>query len=78
VDIAMNARETRVVRHLSDARALKLGQLGLRLLSNYHVLIRAHALLNGRRKVGADDLDFLRAVDSFVSVDECKSIEFTP
>lgn len=75
VEIKMNAAFTRQVRNLADARALELKQLGIRLLQNYHCLIRAHALLNKRTTVTKDDFDFLRAVDSHVSITECKELE---
>lgn len=61
----------REIRYLADSRAVKLGEIGIRLLSNYHCLVRAHALLDGRRKVSVDDLDFLRAVDQHVRIDAC-------
>lgn len=59
------------VRHIADARAIDLRQLGIRLLQNYHCLIRAHAILHKRHTVTKDDLAFLRAVDSFVSITKC-------
>ena len=61
----------RRVRHLADARAHEMGLLGIRLLNNYHCLIRAHALLHGRSVVAQDDLKFLREVDKYVSVQTC-------
>jgi len=66
---------TRAVRQLADARANTLGQLGIRLLLNYHSLIRAHAVLNRRRTVTKDDLTFLRSVDRFVSISDCRNLE---
>lgn len=66
---------TRQVRHLADERAAALNQLGIRLLQNYHCLIRAHALLHRRDKVTIDDLEFLRAVDRHVSIDECRALD---
>lgn len=74
VPIEMTRARARDVRHLADARAKTLDQLGIRLLQNYHVLIRAHALLFGRDKVTADDLDFLRTVDRFVSIKTCEPL----
>jgi hypothetical protein len=69
--VKMDQDLTRAVRRLSDARAKKLKQLGIRLLQNYHVLIRAHALLMKRTEVTAEDMKFLRAVDAYVSITEC-------
>lgn len=74
-EIKMSPTITRQVRNLADARAAQLGQLGIRLLQNYHCLIRAHALLQKRSSVNQDDLLFLRAVDSHVSITECKELE---
>ena len=73
--VRMNSTITRHVRHLADERSESLGQLGIRLLQNYHCLIRARALLHKRDDVIADDLKFLRAVDSHVSITECRSLE---
>lgn len=75
VTIRMEWKFTRRVRHLSDARASTLGELGFRLLKNYHVLIRAHALLKGRNRVTDDDWEFLKAVDRYVSITECRALE---
>jgi hypothetical protein len=66
---------TRRVRHLADNRAANLNQLGIRLLQNYHCLIRAHALLHKREKVTQDDLEFLRAVDHHVSITTCRPLD---
>ena len=66
---------TRRIRHLADQRAAALGQLGIRLLQNYHCLIRAHALLHKRDKVTQDDLEFLRAVDQHVSINSCRPLD---
>lgn len=74
VAIAMNREFTRHVRNLADARAATLDQLGIRLLQNYHCLIRAHALLFKRNAVTKDDLDFLRHVDRFVSITHCEPL----
>lgn len=74
VRIGMSPALTKHVRHLADARAKTLGQLGIRLLQNYHVLIRAHALIFGRRTVIKEDLDFLRAVDRYVSITKCEEL----
>lgn len=71
VTVTMNATLTKELRRIADARAKTLGQLGIRLLHNYHSLIRAHALLCNRREVNRDDMVFLRAVDSFVSITKC-------
>lgn len=62
---------TRSIRELADARAEKLGELGIRLLRNYHSLIRAHALLKQRHRVTKTDLAFLEAVNHFVSITDC-------
>lgn len=74
ISIKMSAELTRELRRVSDARAKTLGQLGIRLLQSYHSLIRAHALLKQRREVTREDMDFLRGVDSFVSVTTCKPL----
>lgn len=74
VRIAMSPAFTRRVRHLADARAKQLQQLGIRLLQNYHALIRAHALIFGRHTVTKEDLDFLRAVDRYVSITKCEEL----
>jgi hypothetical protein len=72
--IKIDSHQTRNIRAIADARAVKLDQIGIRLLKNYHTLVRAHALRHGRTKVAADDLEFLRAVDHYISVDECKPL----
>jgi len=74
ITIDMSPELIKSMRRLSDARAADLGQLGIRLLRNYHVLIRAHALRDGRSYVTQDDLRFLRAVDSYVSITACKPL----
>jgi len=74
IDIGLAPAHARIVRALADARAVTLGQIGIRLLKNYHVIIRAHALLHGRKRVQPDDLDFLRAIDQYVSITECKPL----
>lgn len=71
------AKHTRSVRHIADARAIELKQLGIRLLQNYHCLVRAHAVLMGRHKVTDDDLRFLRAVDKYVSIAKCETLSIT-
>lgn len=73
--VAMSPALTRQVRNLADARATTLKQLGLRLLQNYHCLIRAHALLHKREAVTREDLDFLRSVDDHVSITECRELD---
>lgn len=75
VVIKMSVLFTKELRRLADARAKKLGQLGIRLLSNYHALIRAHALLFKRTEVAREDMEFLRAIDSFVSIDACSPLK---
>jgi len=72
--IEITSHQTRAVRALSDARAHSLGQIGIRLLKTYHTLVRAHALRHGRKLVTAEDMEFLREVDSFVSIDTCKPL----
>lgn len=66
---------TRKIRNLADARSKSLGQIGIRLLQSYHCLIRAHALLHGRRRVTEDDMRFLKDVDRFVSIDVCRPLD---
>lgn len=73
--ITMAPRYTKHVRMIADERAKDLNQLGIRLLQNYHCLIRAHALLHRREMVNDLDLEFLRAVDAHVSIDECRPLE---
>lgn len=74
VTVTMNDELTKTLRRISDARAKQLGQLGIRLLQNYHSLVRAHALLMKRHHVNADDLKFLRAVDAYVSITKCTAL----
>lgn len=74
IAIACAERHTRRIRHLADARAHDLKQLGIRLLRNYHSVTRAHALLSGRLSVNDDDIKFLRAVDAFVSITHCQPL----
>lgn len=74
VEIRCAPNFSREIRRVSDARAKQLGELGIRLLRNYHSLARAHALLHNRRTVKRDDLTFLRDVDHFVSVSECSTL----
>jgi len=71
ISVSMSAAFTKETRRLSDAKATDLGQLGIRLLQNYHVLVRAHALLFKRRAVNRHDMEFLREVDKFISTTEC-------
>lgn len=75
VTIAMPTKITRDVRRIADAKSDQLGQIGIRLLQNYHCLIRAHALLHKRHTVNRDDVKFLRAVDRFVSIMKCTPLE---
>lgn len=77
VSITMSEALTKEVRRIADAKASSLGQLGIRLLQNYHSLIRAHALLHGRRAVTREDVAFLRGVNAYVSVTECKPLGST-
>ena len=76
IAIAMSTRLTKQLRHLSDARASSLGQIGLRLLQNYHALVRGHALLSDRHAVTSADLDWLRLVDQHVSIDTCRPLDY--
>jgi hypothetical protein len=72
--IRLSDRDTRTVRALADAKALELDQVGIRLLKHYHTLVRAHALRHNRRIVQASDMEFLRAVDRYISITECKPL----
>lgn len=72
--ITVSVPIVRRIRALADARALRLGQLGIRLLQNYHCLIRAHALLRGHTAVDATDMNFLRDIDAYVSITECRTL----
>jgi len=74
VTISITAERIREVRRMADARAKTLDQLGIRLLQNYHSLVRAHALLFKRSSVTRDDLLFLRRVDHFVSIQRCEPL----
>lgn len=74
VQIEMSPKLVRELRHLADARAKTLQQLGIRLLQNYHCLVRAHALLFKRTTVTRDDMIFLRQVDHFVSINDCRPL----
>jgi hypothetical protein len=38
------------------------------------MLIRAHALRHGRRTVNAEDLEFLRVVNTYISITECRPL----
>jgi hypothetical protein len=64
----------RTIRALSDAKAAELDQIGIRLLKHYHALVRAHAVRHGRSAVTNVDLDFLRAVDRYISITECRPL----
>jgi hypothetical protein len=72
----MNASLTRSVRNLADARSAEMNQHGIRMLRNYHSLIRSHALLHRRTDVTSEDLEFLRCVDRHVSITECRQLDF--
>jgi hypothetical protein len=78
VDIACTTKHAHQIRVIADARAASLQQLGIRLLKNYHVVARAHALLEQRRAVTDADLDFLRAIDRHVSITACAPLEYRP
>lgn len=72
--VKMSRPQIKELRRLADARATQLGQLGIRLLQNYHCLVRSHALLFKRTEVSREDMIFLRAVDSFVSITKCTAL----
>jgi hypothetical protein len=74
VVIKMSDKHTKSVRALSDAKAVSLKQVGIRLLKHYHTLVRAHALRHGRTVVDDSDLEFLRAVDQYISITECRPL----
>lgn len=74
VSIKMSEKQTKSVRALSDSKAASLKQVGIRLLKHYHTLVRAHALRHDRRVVNEDDLEFLRAVDTYISITECRPL----
>jgi len=74
VAIRMSEKQTKSIRALADAKSRVLDQVGIRLLKHYHTLVRAHALRHGRRSVTDSDMDFLRAVDSFISITECRPL----
>ena len=74
VNIRMGEKHTKSVRALSDAKAAVLKQVGIRLLNHYHTLVRAHALRHGRIVVDDSDIEFLRAVDSYISISDCKPL----
>lgn len=75
IQIEMSEANTTLVRTLADEKAIQLKQLGIRLLKNYHSLIRAHALLQGRRVVNQEDMKFLWDVNRFISTDSCTQLE---
>lgn len=74
VKVAISAKDVRSVRALADAKARELEQVGIRLLKHYHTLVRAHALRHNRSRVIAADMDFLRAVDRYISITECRPL----
>jgi len=74
VTIKVNAKDTRSIRALADAKSRELDQVGIRMLKHYHTLVRAHALRHHRRVVIAADMEFLRAVDRYISITECKPL----
>lgn len=73
--VACPLRYTRAIRAIADARATELRQLGIRLLQNYHCLVRSRAVLFGRSVVDDSDLRFLRAVDRYVSITKCEQLQ---
>lgn len=72
IEMSKKFRDT--VQAISDAKAIELKQIGLRLLQSYLCLVRAHALWDNRRAVNAADIAFLRAVDHHISITECKEL----
>lgn len=72
--IRMSDANTKAVRAIADAKSSKLDQVGIRMLKHYHTLVRAHSLRHGRRVVNDDDMQFLRDVDSYISITECKPL----
>lgn len=74
VSVSMSPALTRELRRIADAKAGELGQLGIRLLQNYHSLIRAHAILHGRRSCTREDVSFIRGVNQYVSITDCKPL----
>lgn len=75
ISVAMPENFKRELRRVADAKASQLGQLGIRLLANYHVLVRAHAILQKRNRVTRDDMNFLRHADRFVSITKCTPLD---
>lgn len=75
IEIECDDKHARKIRALADARSISLGQIGIRLLRNYHSITRAHALLNLRRAVTDPDIDFLREVDRYVSIKNCETLK---
>ena len=75
VHVDMSTEDRQTVRRIADARAKKLGEIGIRLLLNYHALIRGHALLMKRTTVTPADIRFLRAVDEYVSITKCTPLK---
>lgn len=65
--IAISHKMTDNVRKIADRRATILQEKGIRLLHNYRMLTRAHALLKHREEVTREDLDFLYRVDQYVN-----------
>jgi hypothetical protein len=74
IEVSCDPKTAREIRYIADSRSLELKEIGIRLLSNYHCLTRAHALLSGRNRVNLVDLDFLRAADQHVRVDSCTTL----
>lgn len=72
--VVLNPKFTKEVRRIADARATAEGLIGIRLLQNYHCLVRAHAISFKRATVTRDDMDFLRAIDAFVSTRKCLAL----
>jgi hypothetical protein len=75
IAVSVQEKFTRQIRHLADARADELGQLGIRLLKHYHCIVRAHAVLHKRNHVTAEDVAFLRAIDQYVSITQTRPLE---
>jgi hypothetical protein len=75
IAVRISEKHTKSVRALADAKAIELGQVGIRLLNHYHTLVRAHAIRHGRNVVNDADLEFLRAVDGYVSIKACRPLQ---
>lgn len=75
IHVTVTPAQRQVIRRLADVRSPKLGQIGLRLLHSYHALVRAHAIRAHRVELLREDLDFLKAVDRYVSIETCEVLK---